>query len=361
MIRDNLLLFLSNYLSDKSNYTVASRVVPSFDLLTKTIVTELSQKSAVSKKYKVEGSIGKTNFAQVPWICVFDLDITESAQEGYYIVYLFKADMSGLYLSLNQGWTQYESAYTQNVARLKIKKNSLQARKRLKSIGDFELKEIELLATRPLGKGYELGNICSKYYSADNIPDDSQLINDLRNLMGIYTELKGDVGIDILEIENALEEDQFQNEIQDGEIIKIPPGMIPRKEQATRGASKVWVRNRNMSYTFLTNAGFKCENDPEHKTFITTKGHQFMEVHHLIPMEFQINFEGSLDVPENLISLCPNCHRAFHHSESIYLEKLLSKFYENRYSGLKAREINLEFSMLKNWYSDLQFSDDDMQ
>ena len=30
-----------------------------------------------------------------------------------------------------------------------------------------------------------------------------------------------------------------------------------------------------------------------------------MEAHHLIPMEFQDDFEHSIDVPENIISLCP--------------------------------------------------------
>lgn len=38
--------------------------------------------------YKVVGSPGKGNWAAVPWISVFDPDITTSATRGYYVVYL---------------------------------------------------------------------------------------------------------------------------------------------------------------------------------------------------------------------------------------------------------------------------------
>jgi 5-methylcytosine-specific restriction protein A len=34
-----------------------------------------------------------------------------------------------------------------------------------------------------------------------------------------------------------------------------------------------------------------------------------MKAHHMIPMEYQDYFTYSIDVPENVISLCPNCHR----------------------------------------------------
>jgi 5-methylcytosine-specific restriction protein A len=55
--------------------------------------------------YKVEGSPGKGVWAETVWISVFDRLVTESAQEGFYVVYLFRRDGSGVYLSLNQGTT----------------------------------------------------------------------------------------------------------------------------------------------------------------------------------------------------------------------------------------------------------------
>lgn len=43
-----------------------------------------------------------------------DKNITQSTQYGLYMVYLFKRDMTGFYLSLNQGITFFEKEYVKN-------------------------------------------------------------------------------------------------------------------------------------------------------------------------------------------------------------------------------------------------------
>ncbi|MDI5789132.1 DUF3578 domain-containing protein [Bacillus licheniformis] len=40
-------------------------------------------------------------------------NLTTSATRGYYIVYLFSADGSGVYVSLNQGWTYFKESMVQ--------------------------------------------------------------------------------------------------------------------------------------------------------------------------------------------------------------------------------------------------------
>ena len=59
----------------------------------------------------VKGSMGQGNKTQYPWIAIMDKSITQSTQYGLYMVYLFKRDMSGFYLSLNQGITFFEKEY----------------------------------------------------------------------------------------------------------------------------------------------------------------------------------------------------------------------------------------------------------
>lgn len=56
-------------------------------------------------RYKVVGSPGKGNWTDCPWIAILDRLITKTPQSGYYPVFIFKADMTGVYLSLNQGVT----------------------------------------------------------------------------------------------------------------------------------------------------------------------------------------------------------------------------------------------------------------
>ena len=49
-----------------------------------------------------------------------------------------------------------------------------------------------------------------------------------------------------------------------------------------------------------------------------------MEPHHLIPLAYYDDFSFSLDVEENIVSLCSNCHNAIHYgAESLEMAKVL--------------------------------------
>lgn len=384
MIRENLLSFFNNWQLDKDNATdilsgnkkynvdLKAGKIPgkshpkdkktyslyelkSASIISKVLPKLFYEKAGIPKsKYKIQGSIGQGNPAEIPWICVFDLDITKSAQEGFYIVYLFNSDMSGVYLSLNQGWTQYERAFGTKEGRIEIKKNANYSKTLLKSDQGFSYAPINLNATKSLGKGYVLGNICSVFYDAKAIPPEEVLIDDLRNLIGVYRELKGLVGSDILDIKSQLNEEVFQEEIQNGRRKELQSGAIQKKEKKQSLPSTSWSRDANIAFTALDNADFKCENDIEHLTFVSAKtNHQFVEAHHLIPMEFQGEFSFSIDVPENIISLCPTCHRAFHNSVANYKENLISKFYDKRSNLLKERKIELAKEKLFKYYNQI--------
>ena len=54
--------------------------------------------------YKIKSSMGQGRWAIIPWVRIFQQDISPSAKEGFYIVYLFTNDYKKVYLSLNQGW-----------------------------------------------------------------------------------------------------------------------------------------------------------------------------------------------------------------------------------------------------------------
>ena len=304
--------------------------------------------------YKFQGSIGQGNLSEIPWLCVFDREISESARKGYYIVYLFKANLSGLYLSLNQGWTQYEEMIQNNQNRIHAaRENASTAQKMLRSLQDFSQDSITLDASGDLGKGYEHCNICSKYYSAADLPSDEVLINDLRNLLGVYRELKGMVGLDILSIQQQIDEDDFQQRAQQGKVVDLAPGPQPRNENTPLVSRKNWPRRPEISALAIINAEHRCENEATHLTFTALKsGKNYVEAHHLIPMEFQGRFRYSIDIPENVISLCPHCHRAFHHGEKHIQLVLIMKFFELRRSGLKERSVEIDQKTLIGFYQE---------
>ena len=374
MIRENLIFIFENWLNDKRTATdllsenrrfnatldkdsPLRRSYSLYKLDTAQVISSqipdlFYQRCGLPRtKYKIKGSIGQGTPAEIPWICIFDTDITVSAQEGFYIVYLFDAKMDGVFLSLNQGWTQYEREYGIREGKNQININANFAKSLLYSDQGFSYDPIKLNSDSTLGKGYEEGNICSKFYPANNIPNEDELIDDLRNLVGVYRELKGHVGSDILKIKGKIKEELFQDEIQNGKRKELQSGKIEKKSKILNSSSSSWTRDCNISFTALDNANFKCENNSEHITFISARtGRQFVEAHHLIPMEFQNEFTNSIDVPENIISLCPNCHREFHNSTDENKYELIKKFIGLRTQKLIEREIQINEKQLFSFY-----------
>jgi 5-methylcytosine-specific restriction protein A len=227
------------------------------------------------------------------------------------------------------------------------------AQRLLRSVYDFNLDPITLTARHHrLGIGYQNGNICSKQYDKGSLPSDDELINDLRNLVGIYKELKGLVGLSILDIDDLKDEESFQDDIQTAPIKELPPGPIPKKSKGNRKATTTWNRDTYVAAEALKKARYMCEVDPEHQTFTSIKsGHPFMEAHHLIPLEAQDHFYYSLDVPENVICLCPTCHRVFHNAENRYKSLRIIRFYEERLEQLAERGIGVEVNTLIGFYT----------
>lgn len=147
------------------------------------------------KDYKILWSNGKTNKAELPWLAFLNPNITIKATEGYYIVYLFKADMSGVYLSLNQGWTFFQGSYGRKLAKEKLKTISDYWRGKLPiSATSLSTDPIHLAhSSTGLGDGYELGHICGKFYDNATLPTETVLLNDLNEMVELYTELYNEI------------------------------------------------------------------------------------------------------------------------------------------------------------------------
>ncbi len=55
--------------------------------------------------------------------------------------------------------------------------------------------------------------------------------------------------------------------------------------------------------------------DADHITFTSQfDDNPYMEAHHLIPMAVQDFYENSLDFVNDIVCLCPTCHRKIHYT-----------------------------------------------
>ncbi|MFJ5322109.1 MrcB family domain-containing protein [Pectobacterium parvum] len=141
--------------------------------------------------YEVEASAGAGNWANVPWVSILNPKITSTTQAGIYPVYLFKADGSGFYLSLHQGTTSPAKKWGRKVAEERAEHIKKQLLNTIPGLESWGIKDINLTADTPLGKSYEKPSVIARYYSADSIPSDETLKNDLYSLLKFYREIEG--------------------------------------------------------------------------------------------------------------------------------------------------------------------------
>ena len=110
-----------------------------------------------------------------------------------------------------------------------------------------------------------------------------------------------------------------------------------------------YKRDPDVALNALCNADYKCEFCREHETFKRkTNGLPYTEPHHLVPMKAQKYFNVSLDVENNIVSLCSHCHNLLHYGEDF--EKILLPLYETRKESLKSVGVDISYEELKKYY-----------
>lgn len=146
----------------------------------------------IGDDYQIKGSSGIGRWATVPKISFINENITTTPQDGYYVVYIFREDMSGFYLSLNFGVRQFN----RNYGRKNLPKAAKMFREILQStfsgVKDYvpmDLGSLDGNSKRPTTKDYENGDIFSIEYNINEIPSDDYLIEDLLFVLNLYDYL----------------------------------------------------------------------------------------------------------------------------------------------------------------------------
>lgn len=111
-----------------------------------------------------------------------------------------------------------------------------------------------------------------------------------------------------------------------------------------------FARSLQVSRYALKKANHMCEIDNSHVSFIRRNdGLLYTEPHHLIPMSMQEKFYPiNIDIPENIVSLCSNCHNEIHYGKNA--NRLIEKLYEMRKDALAAKGITITLKELLSIY-----------
>ena len=259
--------------------------------------------------YKLQGSRGRGRWAETVWAAVFDRLVTETAQRGYYIVYLFRRDGDGVYLSLNQGTM---AVYAKVGGRRY--RNVLQDRAafyagliRDQGLDGLELGPIDLGGGGRLTRGYEAGSVVARYYDANAVPVDGELFEDLRRFLALYRRLI-EANDHLTDADTPADDDAAEEE----STLKMEDARRLRWHlRAERNPSLVAEAKRVHGPTCAV-CGFN------YGTRYGSLGEGYIEAHHLTPFADLVGRPTKLDPRHDFAVVCASCHRMIHRRRPPY-------------------------------------------
>ncbi|CAM3024853.1 DUF3578 domain-containing protein [Paenibacillus sediminis] len=233
-LSDILSKILSEYLTAKTQ-PFGKHTLGEF--VRQIIPSQLRSVHFIGDQYKVQGSVGQGNWADIPWIAIMDPRITMTTQQGVYIVYLFSDDMSSVYLTLIQGVTEplregKKSGYQY------LREKAKQIREIIPLDG-FKKDESIHLTTKGIGEAYQVSTIAYRKYDSLDLPTDQELLSDLHALLVNYEAYVQSV------ISNNEQNDLIEKGIDDEEELIVMDDLSVR-DQLTH--IKAYIKQRGFSY-----------------------------------------------------------------------------------------------------------------
>jgi len=279
---------IAEYLKEKSKEFGGNELANKFrHVFPKEIESLLIDKT----RYKTIGSPGKGTWTDCPWIAILDTLITESPQKGYYPVFLFKSDMTGVYLSLNQGVTDVIENYKRE-AKDVLKLRAEDFRAKLKFDSSEFITKIDLQSRTRNAIHYQAGNIIAKYYPSKNLPESDIIKSDIKKFLTFYENL-------------TYSDSSFSDHTENNNFETKQIRLHWRIE-----------RNTSLSKKVKKKKGYKCEACG--MTFVDKYGklgENFIEAHHLKPISDLGIGKFQVDLANDFAVLCSNCHSMIHKLE----------------------------------------------
>ena len=187
-------------------------------------------------------------------------------------------------------------------------------------------------------------NICSiveRFAFVDREPIDMFFRNHYDVFEVIFNEaiLNEDIDEEINKEEVTI--DDSENEIKQFDETTTSSKQILRN---TRAILKRMAKDR---------AQHKCELECLFSCrYFTSKedGYNYLEIHHLIPFEFNNEFENSVEQLDNYVALCPSCHRLLHHGVDRERAAALRYLFNSRKNQLMASGLCVDLGKLFEFY-----------
>ncbi|WP_417469700.1 MrcB family domain-containing protein [Maricaulis sp.] len=303
-MRDEFQEWVSTYPSDRAAGLGKKSGTRSYEAITKAVPTALEGQITSRDQYLVEGNAGSGNWPAVSWVGIYDVGLTSSGRNGYYLTYLLSADGKRLVLSLQQGCSDLHDELGRKGARAELQSRARLMQHRLPAdLGRLTKKPINL-AVKPgekLGPLYEAGHVFGRSYRASALPEDSELKEDFRRALHAYGALLAAGGYTPIE-----------DIVRDATIDGLENEALTQQKRYVLHKTV----ERNPSHARKVKAHFKTDICMGCYESMTEKygdlGKTLLEAHHLIALNTLATGQWVSYRVTDFALLCPSCHRAIH-------------------------------------------------
>lgn len=199
------------------------------------------------ERWIVKGSDGQGNVIRTPWVAVMDREITTTATQGYYIVYLFEENLKRMYLEIGFGAYQFEQKFGRGKKYFEALDSAV---KDMQDSSDYLLAKIEpgvrsrVKKTRPRLdtegdfhlRSYERCSIYFLEYDLNTKLVDSLVKSDLLELLKLYGLMTGSLLLADVE-DYVLETVESPSVEQQVQISEFSPRVIKSRQNSSTGES----------------------------------------------------------------------------------------------------------------------------
>lgn len=166
-----------------------------------------------------------------------------------------------------------------------------------------------------------------------------QALTDMKAIYDNYDEVEKNI-IDSIVASQTVVEKHYSGAAKKAQAMTLSGGDVKPKPK----------RDAQKAANALQNSNYKCEYNKADRTFHRKNGKSYTEPHHLIPISHYKDFMYSVDIEENIVSLCSYCHNLLHYGCMEEKEEVLYTLYKARIEMLKKAGLDLTFEQLKSYY-----------
>ena len=219
-----------------------------------------------------------------------------------------------------------------------------------KFVKQHDLDELHDQLLRDIDYSYMLYN--NQHFNIDlvDIPavDAEEPVEEIENVQPVYDEETDEK--EYLEKVDAIKADNVNED-----IALNAYDVQPIASEGRRGHGRRPKTNPILGKIAITRAYYCCEFNRDHETFMSNRTHkQYMEAHHLIPVANQETiwnkYHKNIDCVENLVSLCPNCHKAFHYGTKEVKARMIETLFNAISHKYRAIGLNIPLEEIKKIY-----------